>query len=89
MSFRIQSSQTEYFLISNGQESDGSVVATVPKSEFDPSTTVRILVHVLNLLTMVAWQLVSIDPPIGAGLPIGVVESRRVPGLYVGYKNVG
>ena len=89
-SFRIQSSQTEYFLISNGEETDGSIVATVPKSEFNPNTTVRILVHVLNLLTMVASQLVSINPPIGEGGPaVGVVESRRVRGLYVGFTYVG
>ena len=91
MRFRIQSTQTDYFLISNGQESEGSVVATVPENEYNPSTTVRILVHDLDkLLTMVAGQIVSIEPSIFGPLPVvAVVQSIRVPGLYVGYKSVG
>ena len=48
MAFRIQSAQTEYYLISDGKESDGSIVATVPKNEYNPSITVRVLVHVLK-----------------------------------------
>ena len=56
MTTTIQSSQTEYYLISNGEESDGSIVATVPTGEYNPTTSVRILVHVLDLelLTMAA-----------------------------------
>lgn len=63
MSFRIQSSETEYYLVSNGEDSDGSFVATLPKNEDDPSITVRILVHVLNpfKLTMVVWQTVTLS----------------------------
>ena len=91
MAFRIQSSKTDNYLISNGEESDGSVVATVPRNEFDPATTVRILVHVLDLLTMAVRQRVIIVPPIAGGpVPvISFVESSKVPGLYVGYKSVG
>ena len=88
--FRIQSTETGYFLISNNMESDGSIVETVPKDEFDPSNNVRILVHVLYLLTRVAWQIFLIDPPITpVPAPItGFVQSSKVPGLYVGYKTV-
>jgi hypothetical protein len=89
MAFRIQSAQTEFYIISDGKETDGSVVATIPKKDFNPSTTVRILVHVLNPLTMVAWQIVKIDPPIGPVPIVGVVQSTKVPDLYVGYKSVG
>lgn len=91
MSFTIQSAQTEYFIISNGEDSDGSVVATVPKTEYNPITDVRILVHVLDLFTMAAWQIVTIEPPIisGPAPTIGFVQSSKVPGLYVGYKSVG
>jgi hypothetical protein len=90
MSFHIQSSQTEYYLVSDGKETDGSVVATIPKSEYNPDTTVRILVYVLNPLTMVAWQSVLIMPPAVRGIPlVGAVRSNRVPDLYVGYKSVG
>ena len=91
MTSTIQSSQTEYYLISNGEESDGSIVATVPKDEYNPTTSVRILVHVLDLLTMAAWQNVVIEPPMTRQpVPvIGFVQSAKVPGLYVGYKSVG
>lgn len=89
MPFRIQSAQTEYYIISDGKETNGSVVATVPKKDYNPSTTVRILVQVLNPLTMVASQIVTIDPPIGLVPVVGVVQSVRVPDLYVGYKSVG
>ncbi|KAF8713874.1 hypothetical protein AX14_012889 [Amanita brunnescens Koide BX004] len=37
--FRIQSVQTEYYVISNGTETNGSVVATIPKSQYNPSIT--------------------------------------------------
>jgi hypothetical protein len=88
--FRIQSTETGHFLISNNMESDGSVVETVPKDEFNPSNNVRILVHFLDLLTRVAWQIFLIDPPIGpVPTPLtGFVQSSKVPGLYVGYKTV-
>ena len=45
--FRIQSAETEYFLLSNNLESDGSIVKTVPKNDFNYGNNVRILVHVL------------------------------------------
>jgi hypothetical protein len=41
--FRIQSVQTEFYVTSNGTETNGSVVETVPKSQYNPSITVRIL----------------------------------------------
>ena len=40
--FRIQSTETGHFLISNNLESDGSAVETVPKKEFNPFNNVRI-----------------------------------------------
>ena len=91
MTTTIQSSQTEYYLISNGEESDGSIVATVPTGEYNPTTSVRILVHVLDLFTMAAWQIVTIEPPIisGPAPTIGFVQSSKCPDLYVGYKSVG
>ena len=48
-----------------------------------------ILVHGLNLLITVAWQILLIDPPVGPVPLTGFVQSSRVPGLYVGYKTVG
>ena len=88
MACRIQSAQTEYYLISTGEESDGSVVATVPPNEYNPDTTVRILVHVLDLLMMAAWQILTIDPPVRGFPAVGVVQGQ-VPFLYVGYQRVG
>ncbi|KAF8720183.1 hypothetical protein AX14_011224, partial [Amanita brunnescens Koide BX004] len=38
--FRIQSVQTEFYVTSNGTETNGSVVETVPKSQYNPSITV-------------------------------------------------
>lgn len=46
--YRIQSVQTKYFVVSDGKESDGSVLATIQDSDFNPSTTVCILDHVPN-----------------------------------------
>jgi len=69
---RIRSVQTEYILISNGKETDGSIVATVPRNELNLDTTI-----------------VKIDPPLfGPSPTIGVVQSIRVPDLFVGYKSV-
>ena len=78
--FHIQSAQTEYYLVSNGLESDGSVVETVPENERRGGSTVRILVHVLNLLTVAAWQILIIDPPIES-LPVETSLTGQVPGL--------
>ena len=86
--FRIQSVQTEYYVISNGTETNGSVVATIPKSQYNPSITVRILAHFLRLLTMVTWQLLKIRPPPVGSVPIPVTVQGRA-GLFVGYKDVG
>ena len=88
MSFHIQTYKTKYYLVSDGKETDGSLVATIPESEFNPDTTVRILVHILNPLTMVAWQSVMV-PPVGEIPVMGTVQSNKVNDLYVGYKSVG
>ncbi|KAF8693221.1 hypothetical protein AX14_002285 [Amanita brunnescens Koide BX004] len=37
---RIQSVQTEYYVISDGSETNGSIVETVSKNEYNPDTTV-------------------------------------------------
>lgn len=89
MAFHIQSTQTGHYLLSNGEEADQSVVRTLPPSRYDPATTVRILDHVFNLLIMTAWQVLLIEPPVQHAPTVGFVQSSQVPGLYIGYGNVG
>lgn len=43
-----------------------------------------------NALTMVAWQVVEIVPGVDANVPTkAIVQSSKVPGLFVAYKEVG
>ena len=38
---------------------------------------------------MAAWQILIVEPPIEDVPVVGFVESSKVPGLYIGYGNVG
>ena len=41
-----------------------------------------------NLLTLAAWQVFFIDPPVGPVPVTGFVQSGKNPALYIGYKRV-
>jgi hypothetical protein len=86
---RIQSVQTEYYVISDGSETNGSIVETVSKNEYNPDTTVCILVRFLSLLTMVAWQVLQIEPPVTSSPAFVVATMLGKADLFIGYKEVG
>lgn len=84
--YRISSVQTGYFIFSDGSEKAGEQVKTVPPTELDPATTVRIIITNSILITNVdGWQVVTVENKV-VDESHGYVKGKA--GFYVGVQSV-